>query len=134
MLSSSQATHQVSRWTGPLSDTRGVADGFQATEEASRKRSRLGLPVLAVSQQPPSKLEPKRRAANPAAKIVRKVKKAAEDSRLGGRRQKTAADVHFEEACQAVLGSRVGVWWEDDRCYYKVRPKHELMFRAREGQ
>lgn len=43
-----------------------------------------------------------------------------EESRLGVRRQKSAADVEFEEACQAILGARLGVWWEDDRCYYKV--------------
>lgn len=100
----------------------------QQAEEASKKRSRLGLPALAVSQQHAQVLvEPavKRRftvkPAKPAvAKPGRKPKKAGEESRLGLRRQKSAADVEFEEACQAVIGARVGVWWEDDYCYYKV--------------
>lgn len=59
----------------------------------------------------------KRRAlAKPARK-----QKPGEESRLGAKRQKKEADAKFEECCQAVLGARVGVWWEDDECYYKVR-------------
>lgn len=53
------------------------------------------------------------------AKPVRK-QKGGEESRLGAKRQKKEADVKFEESCQSVLGARVGVWWEDDNCYYKV--------------
>ena len=63
----------------------------------------------------------KQASAKPAsapAKPGRKPK--GEESRLGAKRQKKEADLKFEECCQAVLGARVGVWWEDDNCYYKV--------------
>lgn len=56
--------------------------------------------------------------ASAPAKPGRKPK--GEESRLGVKRQKKEADLKFEECCQAVLGARVGVWWEDDHCYYKA--------------
>ena len=98
-----------------------------SAEEASRKRSRLGDPAL-TSTGPGSVLpEAKRRAlakpspvkpASAPAKPGRKPK--GEESRLGVKRQKKEGDLKFEECCQAVMGARVGVWWEDDHCYYKV--------------
>lgn len=103
-----------------------------SAEEASRKRSRLGDPALTSSGSGSVLPEAKRRAvvktsvvkpslvkpASAPAKPGRKPK--GEESRLGAKRQKKEADLKFEECCQAVLGARVGVWWEDDHCYYKV--------------
>ena len=89
-------------------------------EEGSRKRSRLGDPALTSSLS--GAADPKKRAAaKPGpAKPVRKQKPGGEESRLGAKRQKKDTDLKFEESCQAVIGSRVGVWWDDDNCYYKA--------------
>ena len=98
-----------------------------SAEEASRKRSRLGDPALTSSASASVLPEAKRRAvvkqglvkpASAPAKPGRKPR--GEESRLGAKRQKKEADLRFEECCQLVLGARVGVWWDDDHCYYKV--------------
>ena len=99
----------------------------KAADDASRKRSRLGLPALVGTAQIPGQPDAKRRPLSKLGKAPSKgvkkpaLKKPAEESRLGVRRQKSPEDVAWEEACQAVMGSRVEVWWEDDHCYYKVQ-------------
>ena len=98
-----------------------------AAEDGSRKRSRLGDPALAITAcvSPETK---KRAAVKPSQipmKQARKPKASGEESRL--KRQKTETDAKFEQCCQHVIGSRVGVWWEDDHCFYKVCSDSWLM-------
>lgn len=89
----------------------------------TKKRSRLGDPALAspATAPPDAKRRALAKTGTAPAKPGRKPKAAGEESRLGAKRQKKETDVKFEESCQCVLGARVGVWWEDDNCYYKAR-------------
>jgi hypothetical protein len=63
-----------------------------------------------------------------ADEAMLRVKVAAQAKRGGGRCRSSGLDaagnIELATALETVVGARVGVWWDEDETYYRVRLLH----------
>lgn len=63
-----------------------------------------------------------------AREAMLRVSMAVQAKRGGARCRSSGLDadgnIDLATALETVVGARVGVWWDEDETYYKVRPLH----------
>ena len=94
-----------------------------------RKRSRAAAVSLATKPSGPD--DPPAAKYSAVSKLSRgqpkvgQKPKPLQKSRQGSRLGRNSSDMQFVENCEAIKGSRVGIWWASDNCYYKVLQLNE---------